>query len=165
MQAIDGIEADTRTLTALLVWLAKNANETAELLKSNGAKEGKIELDIFPLSTFVEAVGDLFPRGGLTLEEFKAEVIRGGIGTMPGTGKIVLVVKDDLGAEYLKDNNHIEQVAFAITVVNLLVKLCKMDIEKAANISHDFANARVPLKPKVPTNSLAKALMSLKETK
>ncbi len=165
MQAIDGKEADTRTLTALLVWLAKNANEIAELLKSHGANEGKIDLDIFPLSTFVEAVGDLFPRGGMTLDEFKAGVNQGGVGTMPGTGKIVLVVKDDLGAEYLKDNNHIEQIAFAITVVNLLVRLCKMDIEKAANISRDFANAIIPLKPKVPTNSLAKALMNLKEAK
>ena len=166
MQAIDGKEADIRTLTALLVWLTKNAEEIAELLESHGAsKEGKIDLEIFPLSTYVEAVGDLFPRYGLTLEEFKAGVIKGGAWTMPGTENIILVVKDGLGAEFLKDNNYVEQIVFSLTVVNLLVRLCKMDIERAVNISRDFAKERVPLKPKVPTNSVAKALMSLKEAK
>lgn len=166
IQAAENKEADKRTSTALLVWLAKNANEIADLLKQNGSSyEGKIELNIFPLSGFENAVGNLFPYGGLTLEEFKAEVLKDGVKTMLGPEEIYLVVKDDLDAEYWKDNNGIEQIVFALTVYSLLTLLCNMDSKKASNISRDFSIARIPLKPKLPTHALAMALIGTKKAK
>ncbi len=166
IRAFENKEADKRTSTALLVWLAKNATEIAELLRQNGSKhEGRIEVNIFPLSGFAGAVGDKFPYGGLTLDEFKAEVVKYGVKTMLGPKEIYLVVRDDLETEYFKDNNSMEQIVFASTVFSLLLLTCGMDGKKATNVSRDFSFARVPLTPKIHTHALAMALIGAKQTK
>jgi len=166
IRASENKEADKRTSTALLVWLAKNSTEIAELLKKYGSKyEGKIDINIFPLSGFVSAVGHKFPYGGLTLEEFKAEVINNGVKPMLGPNEVYFVVRDDLEIEYAKDTNSIEQIVFALTVYSLLLSLCGMNEKKATEVSRDFSVARIPLTPKIHTHALALALIGAKKTK
>jgi len=166
IRAAENKEADKRTSTALLVWLAKNATEIAELLKNYGSKyEGKIDINIFPLSGFAGAVGHKFPYGGLTLEEFKAEVINNGVKPMLGPNEIYFVVRDDLEIEYAKDTNSIEQITFALTVYSLLLLLCGINEKKATEVSRDFSFAKIPLTPKIPTHAVALMLIGAKKTK
>ena len=166
IRAAENKEADKRTSTALLVWLAKNAKEIADLLKQYGSKyEGRIDINIFPLSGFASAVGHKFPYGDLTLEEFKAEVVNNGVKPMLGPNEIYFVVRDDLEIEYAKDTNSIEQIMFALSVYSLLLLLCGMNEKKATEVSRDFSFARIPLTPKIHTHALAMALIGAKKTK
>jgi len=166
IRAAENKEADKRTSTALLVWLAKNAKEIADLLKQYGSKyEGRIDINIFPLSGFASAVGHKFPYGDLTLEEFKAEVVNNGVKPMLGPNEIYFVVRDDLEIEYAKDTNSIEQIVFALSVYSLLLLLCGMNEKKATEVSRDFSFARIPLTPKIHTHALAMALIGAKKTK
>ena len=166
IRAAENKEADKRTSTALLVWLAKNSTEIEELLKQYGSKyEGKIDINIFPLSGFVTAVGHKFPYRGLTLEEFKAEVVNNGVKSMLGPNEIYFVVRDDLEIEYAKDINSMEQIVFAMTVFDLLLLVCGMDEKKATEVSRDFSVTRIPLTPKIPTHALALALIGAKKSK
>lgn len=166
IRAAENKEADKRTSTALLVWLAKNATEIAELLKNYGSKyEGKIDINIFPFSGFVGAVGHKFPYRGLTLEEFKAEVVNNGVKPMLAPNEIYFVVRDNLEIEYAKDTNSIEQIVFGLTVYSLLLLLCGINEKKATEVSRDFSFARIPLTPKIPTHAVALVLIGAKKTK
>lgn len=166
IRAAENKEADKRTSTALLVWLSKNATKIAELLKNYGSKyEGKVDINIFPLFGFVRAVGHKFPYGGLTLEEFKAEVVNNGVKPMLGPNEIYFVVRDDLEIEYAKDTNSIEQIVFGLAVYSLLLLLCGINEKKATEVARDFSFARIPLTPKIPTHAVALALIGAKKGK
>lgn len=166
IRAVENKEADKRTSSALLVWLAKNSKEITELLEKYGSKyEGRIDINIFPLSVLIDAVGSKFPYGGLTIEEFKSEVVKNGVKTMLAPNEIYLVVRDDLEKEYFQENNSIEQTVFGLTVFSLLLLLCGMNKEKATEVSLEFSVARIPLTPKIHTHALVLALIGAKKSK
>ena len=162
LKVVGNTEADRRTATALLVWLAKNAEEIAILLEKYGSRfEGKIDINIAPLSTMVEAIGDKFPHKGFTLEEFKAGVVQNGvIFSLAAPNEVYLVVRDDLEKEYIRQNNSMERTAFESAVSGLLSLACGLNGKTA--ISSDFSVERIPLTPKIPSHELALALIDAK---
>lgn len=165
IQAAENKEADEKTATALLVWLARNANKLAGLFKNCGSTyKGEVEINILPLAGFEKEVGGLFPYDGLTLEELKAQVLENGVKAMLAHPNVIyLVVRDDLEKEYFKDTNRMERIIFGIVTYSLLLLVCGMTENTAEEVSVKFVSTLIPLKPKIPTHAAAQALIEAKK--